>query len=151
MDDCIQEMTPRMMPDLKKRSFVGIFIYTIALGVVVFSDGYFFRHPGFSSLFFFSITGICLLRFVYVLMEPWLRTWMGKTNQALFFAGVGFTALIWGVGFAKVMTQLQEMHIQMLMVVCTIGICAGGCMSFSPNLWAAIFFKVHPINAYLLL
>ncbi len=136
-----QKLSPRVVKDLKKRSFVGIFIYTVALCVVLFADGYYFRHPAFSNQFLALITGICLLRLVHRLVDLWVPPRLEMANTFLFLAGLALTALIWGIGSAAFMAQPGEVNIQLLMLVCTIGICSGGCTAYSPSLLLALVFN----------
>lgn len=137
-----QALSPRVVRDLKKRSFVGIFFYTIAILVVLFADGYYYRHPSFSNLFLVMVNGICLFRLVQLMADPWVSDRFEKLNTALLIGGVAMTALIWGLGFAMFMGQPGEEHIQLLMVVCTIGLCSGGCIGFIPYLWLALGFNI---------
>ena len=140
-----------MIDDLRKRSFLGVFIYPIALSVVFFADGFYFRHTGFSLWFLFSIFGICLFRLVHLLL--WAKAWkkekpetrdrVEKLNLVLFFGTLGGTAMIWGIGFALMMAMENEVNVQLLMLVCTIGMCAGGVCSFSPNLMMSSIRKKH--------
>jgi diguanylate cyclase (GGDEF)-like protein len=137
-----QTLSPRVVTDLKKRSFVGIFIYTIALCVVLFADGYYYRHPDFSFLFLAVITGICLIRLVHRLADPWVPERLEKGNTIIFMAGIALTALVWGIGFAVFMAQPGEVNIQLFMVVCTIGICSGGCVAYSPSRLLSLGFNL---------
>ena len=137
-----QHLSRRVIADLRKRSFVGIFIYTVALGVVLFGGGYYQRHPAFSNQFLICITLICALRLFHRLIESRLDSQMQQINIWLFLAGISCTALIWGIGSAVFMTQPNEMEIQLLMVVCTVGICAGGCVAYSPYLWLSAGFNL---------
>ncbi|MCG8635237.1 MAG: GGDEF domain-containing protein [Desulfobacterales bacterium] len=136
-----QKLSPRVLQDLKKRSFAGIFIYTVALCVVVFADGYYFRHPVFSNRFIALITGICLFRLIHRLVEPRVPSRLETVNTIVFLAGLVLTALIWGIWSAAFMAQPGEMNIQLLMVICTIGICSGGCAAYSPSLPLSLAFN----------
>ncbi len=135
-----QTLSPRVVRDLKKRSFVGIFFYTIAIFVVLFADGYYYRHPSFSNLFLVMVNGICLFRLVQFVADSRVPVRFEKLNTVVLITGVAMTALIWGLGFAVFMGQSGEKNIQLLMVVCTIGLCSGGCTAYIPYLWLALGF-----------
>jgi len=136
-----QTLSPRVVRDLKKRSFVGIFFYTIAILVVLFADGYYYRHPSFSNLFLIMVNGICLFRLVQFLADSRVPARFERLNTALLISGVAMTALIWGLGFAVFMAQQGEEHIKLLMVVCTVGLCSGGSTAYTPYLWLALGFN----------
>jgi len=140
-----QTLSPRVVQDLKKRSYAGIFIYTLALGVVVFADGFYFRHPVFSKIFLVAMTGICLLRLILGLTDNWLAVKAKRLNRILFLSGVVFTALIWGAGFGRMMALPDEANAQLLMVTATVGICSGGCVAFSPHLWLVFSYNAFII------
>ncbi len=142
-----QTLSPRVIRDLKKRSFLGVFIYTIALTVVLFADGYYFRRPDFSNRLLICITGICFIRLVHLLWNARQKTRINEHDKpsipdlVFFVVSVCVTALIWGTGFALVMAQPDEVSVQLLMLVCTIGMCAGGVSSFSPNFYLCLAFS----------
>ncbi|MEH0023078.1 MAG: GGDEF domain-containing protein [Desulfobacter sp.] len=142
MADPTKKISPRVFSDLKKRSFVGVFIYSIALGTVLFADGYYFRHPQVSNRFLAVMTGICLLRLIHDRSGSWIPARLALADIYLFFTGIVLTAVVWGTGSAAFMVQPGEMNIRLLMVVCTVGICAGGCAVFSPCLWLALAFNL---------
>ena len=137
-----QALSERVVRDLKKRSFAGIFIYPIALAVVLFADGYYFRHPASSERFFLLVTGISMARLVLGILDNWIGRRVPWLGAALFLGGICLTALIWGVGFGKLMIQPGEMNSQLLIVACTMGICAGGCVAFSPYLWLSLAYNL---------
>jgi diguanylate cyclase (GGDEF)-like protein len=140
-----QTFAPRVVADLKKRSVVGIFIYPIALSVVLFSGGFYFRHLVFSRWFLVLILGVCLFRLIYILIDSRIPAQWNQISQIFFIIGVTLAPLIWGLGFAQMMVLPGEVNTQLLMVTCTIGICSGGGTAFSPNLWLALCF-----NAFML-
>jgi len=136
-----QTLSPRVIQDLKKRSYAGIFIYTIALGVVVFADGFYFRHPIFSKVFLTLMTGICMFRLVLGFMDNWLQARAERLNHYLFLGGVVLTALIWGCGFGRMIVMPDEANTLILMVAATVGICSGGCVAFCPHLWLVLSYN----------
>ncbi|HCY84657.1 MAG TPA: hypothetical protein DHV36_05930 [Desulfobacteraceae bacterium] len=137
-----QDISPRVLDDLKKRSLAGVFTYTIALCVVLFPDGYYYRNPQMSNWFLWLITGICVLRLIQLFIESKFISRPTRLNTCLFWVGVVVTGLIWGVLSAIVMVQPGEENVKLMMLVCTIGICSGGCSAFSPDLRLALVFNV---------
>ncbi|MCG8617683.1 MAG: diguanylate cyclase, partial [Desulfobacterales bacterium] len=136
-----QTISPRVLEDLKKRSLAGVFTYTIALCVVLFPDGYYFRYPRISNWFLWLITGICVLRLIQLFIESKFMSRPTRVNIGFFWMGVVVTGLIWGVLSAMVMVQTGEANVKLMMLVCTIGICSGGCSAFSPDLRLAVAFN----------
>lgn len=136
-----QTLSPRVMQDLKKRSFAGILIYTVALCVVLFADSYYFRYPEASNRFIWLITGICFIRLVHQITGSRIQAWLPGADSLIFLTGIVLTALVWGVQSGIFMAQPGEENAKMLMVICTIGICAGGCSAYSPCLPLAHVFN----------
>jgi diguanylate cyclase (GGDEF)-like protein len=130
-----------VVKDLKKRSSLGSISYLIATGIVLFSDNYYSRYPDFSRLFLFSIVCICLFGILFLLYERWTQPKIEKLNTHIFMVCVVLTAFIWGLGFAKFMIQNGEMSATLLMTMCTIGLCAGGVVTFIPDLRLSIAFS----------
>lgn len=135
-----QELSTRVLDDLKKRSTIGIVFYLIAISIVLFSGGYYERHPSFSNQLLFSVFSICLFRLLHMALDRCLP--QGPANTAVFLASVVLTALIWGVGFARIALQQGELYTQLMMLTCTIGLCSGGVVAFIPNLRLALTFNL---------
>lgn len=133
-------MSRRVLSDLKKRSTIGILFYLVALFVVIFSDGYYGRYPSFSNFFIIMMTGICLFRLVHMALDRYLP--QTPFNAGAFIFSVILTALFWGIGAGMFMRQPEAISTQVLMVVCTIGLCSGGVVAFIPYIWLAIGFNV---------
>lgn len=66
MDFKNYRINSKVLQDLKKRSAVGIVFYIITLWVILFSYRYFDRHPEFSGIFLYLMTGVCLVRFLFL-------------------------------------------------------------------------------------
>ncbi len=148
-----QKLTPRVVQDLKKRSTIGIVFYMIAVSVVLVADGYYLRYPVFSKQFFVLVIGICLFRLIHGWAEPWIPAKFDRAGLCIFIGSIALTGLIWGLGFAAFMGQKGELNIQLLMVVCTLGLCSGAMVAFLPSLWlgiAYIFCIMGPSIAILL-
>jgi len=128
--------------DLKKRSAIGIVFYMIAVSVVLLADGYYLRYPSFSLQFVLLVFGICLFRLLHRVVEPWLPARLDLASLYVFIGSIGLTGLIWGVGFAKFILQEGEPQNQILMVVCTIGLCSGGVVAYIPFVWLAVAFNL---------
>jgi len=142
-----QKLTPRVIQDLEKRSEIGSYFYIIAICVVLFANGYYLRYPSFSIQFFVAIMGISVFRLIHRFFPPWLSAKMGRVNVYLFIASIVLTGLVWGIGFATFMGQEGELNTQLLMVVCTIGLCSGGVVAYLPSLGLSIaynFFILRP-------
>ena len=136
-----QTLTPRVVQDLGKRSEIGSYFYIIAVCVVLFADGYYLRYPSFSTQFFVLIVGISVFRLIHRFFDSWLFAKLGRVNIYLFIASIVLTGLVWGIGFAKFMGQEGELNTQLLMVVCTIGLCSGGVVAYLPSLGLSIAYN----------
>lgn len=136
-----QKLTPRVIQDLKKRSTIGIVFYMIVAFVVLFADGYYLRYPSFSKYFFVLVIGICLFRLIHGWAEQWIPAKFVRASLYIFIGSIVLTGLIWGVGFATFMGQKGELNIQLLMVVCSIGLCSGAMVAFLPSLWLAVAYN----------
>ncbi len=134
--------TSRVIRDLKKRSTIGIIFYFFTLVVVLFSNGYHQRNPEFSNHFLFLLSGICLFRLLHLSMSARMSSKFDFINRTIFYSSVALTALIWGVGFGKIMIQDFESQTKLLMVVCTSGMCSGGVVAFIPSLRLSIVFSI---------
>ena len=137
-----QTLTPRVVQDLEKRSEIGSYFYIIAVCVVLFADGYYLRHPSFSIPFFILIVAISMFRLLHRFFDPWMTEKFGRGSLYLFIASIVMTGLVWGIGFATFMGQEGELNIKLLMVVCTIGLCAGGVVAYLPLLWLSISYNL---------
>jgi diguanylate cyclase (GGDEF)-like protein len=137
-----QKLTPRVVQDLKKRSFTGIVFYIIAICVVLFADGYYFRYPSFSKQFLGLVIAICLFRLIHRFLEPWIPDRLGRASLNIFIGSILLSGLIWGVGFAKFFIQEGEPNFHLLMTICTMGICSGGVVAYTPLLWLSIAFSL---------
>lgn len=146
-----QRLTPRVIQDLKQRSFTGIGFYIIAICVVLFSDGYHLRYPAFSKQFLILVMAICLFRLVHRLSDKWIPERLQKANLAVFMGSIALTGLVWGSGFAEFLLQKGEPQSQILMVVCTIGLCSGGVVAYIPSLWLAIVFNFFILGPAIIL
>ena len=134
-------LNPRVMNDLKKRSSIGIIFYLITACIILFADNYYVRHPESSNQFLFLIAGICMFRLLHLPLSKWAQPKFEKINNNIFILSVVLTALIWGVELTEFMIQKGEPNAQLLMVMCTIGLCAGGGVSFIPELRLSIAFS----------
>ena len=135
------QLYPRVYDDLKKRSTIGIVFYLTTAFIVLFADNYHLRHPEFTNPFLFSLSGICLLRVFHLSLSKWEQPKFKKLNYGIFILSVALTALIWGIGFSRFMTQPGEMNATLLMTMCTIGLCAGGVVAFVPDFRLSITFN----------
>lgn len=137
-----QRLIPRVIQDLEKRSEIGSCFYIVVVCVVLFADGYYLRHPSFAIRFFVLIIGISTFRLICRFFDSWLSAKLGRANLYFFIASIVLTGLIWGIGFAKFMGQEGELNAQLLMVVCTIGLCSGGVVAYVPSLWLSIAYNL---------
>jgi diguanylate cyclase (GGDEF)-like protein len=137
-----QKLTPRVVQDLKKRSITGIIFYIIAICIVLFTDGYYFRYPSFSKQFLGLVIAICLFRLIHQILDRWIPDRLGRASVNIFLGSILLSGLIWGVGFAKFFLQEGEANFHLLMTICTMGICSGGVVAYTPLLWLAIAFNL---------
>jgi diguanylate cyclase (GGDEF)-like protein len=133
-------LNSRVVNDLKKRSAIGIYFYFVVIGVVIFTDQYYVRHPDFSMKFCLSVAGICFFRLAHRIVFRMSRPELEKINIVVFLLSVALTGVIWGVGFAVFMVQDGEPNAKMLMVMCTTGLCAGGVVAYIPYLRLSLAF-----------
>lgn len=135
------QLYPRVINDLKQRSTIGIVFFLTTACLVSVTDNYHLRHPEFSNLFLISLSGVCMLRLLHMSLAQRAQPKFEHLNNCIFILGVALTALIWGMGFAKFMTQEGELSATLLMTMCTIGLCAGGAVGFIPDLRLSISFS----------
>ena len=76
------------------------------------------------------------------MVEPWIPVRLELANLYVFIGSIALTGLIWGVGFAMFILQEGEAQIQILMVLCTIGLCSGGVVAYLPFVWLAVAFDL---------
>lgn len=138
----MQRLSQRVVADLKKRSRPGSFIYPMVLAIVLFSSGYAYRQPEFSIRFMAILGGVCLFRILHGLAAPHIPVRFASLSFKLLVAEICLTALVWGVGYAKFMGLPQEPYLQLLMVVCTIGLCSAASSAYAPFLPLALAFNL---------
>lgn len=131
----------RVIKDLKKRSSIGIVFYVVGSFIIIFTDNYYNRHPGFSMAFLISINGICLFRVIHLAVSSWSSEKYEKLNNKIFMASVGLTALIWGLMFAKLLGQKGEHDIKLIMAICIIALGGGGVIAFMPYFRLSVIFN----------
>lgn len=134
------KLYPRVVTDLKKRSALGIIFYPLVLMFVLFPGGYYASYPDFSLKLSLYIGAICLFRLLHLLAARWLEPKFVKTNNIIFFISVILTGLIWGVGYARFMSIETGLSGDLLIVMCTIGLSAGGTVAFLPDFRVALLF-----------
>lgn len=148
-----QVLNARVIEDLKKRSDIGIVFYLVVAGIVLLSESYHSRHPDFSKLFLFSFAGICLFRLLHLPIAKWMQPKFEKFNTRIFIFSAALTAVIWGAGFANFMIHEGDLYAALLMVMCTVGLCSGEVVAFTPYFRLAIvyafFVLVPPMGAML--
>jgi diguanylate cyclase (GGDEF)-like protein len=134
-----QQLSGRVVRDLQKRSTTGVFFYILVTPLLFFTDGYIFRHLEVSLLFLGSFSGICLFRLahVHVSKKAVDNGSHQKIHNAVFVASILLTALAWGMGSAFFLLYSDEQTLHLLMIISTVGLCAGGVMSFMPLLYLA--------------
>lgn len=135
-------LNTRVVKDLRKRSSFGIVFYIMAAFVVVYAGDYYLRNRGFSVLFVGSITGVCLLRYLYLLVHHRIENYSQRLNEIIFISSVIVTSSIWGAGFACFMVESGEYNAKLLMAICTIGMCSGGVVAFIPYRRLAVAFNI---------
>ncbi len=140
-----------MIQDLKKRSIIGIAFYIIVMWIVLSSYEYYDRHPVLSNTLLYFVFGICVLRLFHLTVDRWIPQKFEKINTGIFLFNIVLTALIWGVGCAKFMIQDGEPETNLLMVICTMGLCSGGAVAYIPALGLSVLFSflmlAPPISA----
>lgn len=134
-------LNERVILDLKKRSYLGMVYYLIALVCVLFPDGYYLKDPHFSRMFLGMVLFICLFRFFHSLISVHVTPRFKRMDFHIFTASIILNALIWGLGFARVLGQEGEQHTHLLMLISTIGICSGGVVAFAPLLGLSIAYN----------
>ncbi|MCP4721444.1 MAG: GGDEF domain-containing protein [Desulfobacteraceae bacterium] len=137
-----QKLTPRVIRDLKKRSTTGAVFYIIAICIVLFTDGYYFRYSLFSKQFFGLVILISFFRLFHRLIDHWIPDKLNRASLIVFIASIILSGLIWGAGFAGFVLQEGEQNVNLLMTICTMGICSGGVLAYTPVLWLSIAFNL---------
>lgn len=134
------EFSQRVIHDLKNRSASGVLFYILLGVLVIISDEFYKRHTGFTLLFGISVLSLCLFRIVHAAGSKWMRESYGSYHNAIFFISVGFSASIWGIGFAYIMALEGEYTTKLMMAICTAGLSAGGIVAFIPSLRLSMFY-----------
>ncbi len=135
-------VTPKVLNDLKKRSSIGIFFYIILAFIVLYSGDYYLQHQFFASVFFscISVIGLARLLHVFVVFKR-LEKCSEKLNKFVFYLTVLATPAVWGIGFGFFMQQEGNLNSKFLMVACTVGLVAGGVVSYLPDRRLSITFN----------
>lgn len=135
-------LNSRVIDDLKKRSSIGIILYMILSFIVVFEEGFYQRNLSFSFLFLVMINGVCVIRFIHLLLFKSLEQYSERLNTAIFFATVLMTATIWGGCFAYFINNDKEYTAKLLVSICSAGLAAGGVVAFIPERRLSIVFNL---------
>jgi diguanylate cyclase (GGDEF)-like protein len=136
-----QQLSKRVIKDLQKRTTSGVFFYMLVPPVLFFTDDYIFRHLDVSLTFLGVFTFICLFRLGHVYVSKKAPDRQTSLHKNVFIVSILLTALAWGLGAAFFLLYSDEQTIHMLMLICTVGFCAGGVMSFMPVLYLAIAYN----------
>lgn len=135
------QMNRRVFSDLRNRSTHGLIFYPIAVLIVISSDGFYARHFDFCLSFLLSMGGICVLRLVHLSIDRWISKSYATGNQFILAGSVALTALIWGIFFARFMALEDEFTTQLLMAICSVGLSAGGVVTYVPSLNLSLVFN----------
>lgn len=130
------------MLDLKRRSSIGIGIYSLISFLLVFDGGYFSRNRDFALSLLILVNGICLIRLVHVIFFHQIEKYNETVNTAVFISSVIATAAIWGYAFAYSMVQVAEFNAKLLMAICMAGLSSGGVVAFIPERRLSMAFNV---------
>jgi diguanylate cyclase (GGDEF)-like protein len=110
--------------------------------ILFFTDGYINRHPGVSLIFLGAFSLICMFRLIHVYVAEKADRY-GSVHKTIFIFSVLLTALAWGMSAAFFMLYSQEKDLLLLlMLICTVGFCAGGVMSFTPVFYLATAYNL---------
>ncbi len=123
---------PRLISDLKRRAANGVYFYLIMTLVVLLEDGYYHRHADFSRYFISLMVGACAMRLLFMAVDRFVSS--SRVTAVLFVGSALVCSLAWGVGFAEITILDGESRTRFLMTICTIGLCSGGMMAYSPSL-----------------
>ncbi len=137
-----QKLSRRVVDDLQKRSTSGVFFYILIPPILFFTDDYLYRHLTESLIFLGVFSFICLFRLGHVFTSRKMPDEWDSLNNMVFIASVLLTALLWGLGSAYFLGQRGEQALHAIMLICTVGFCAGGVMSFMPLLYLAVAYNV---------
>ncbi len=136
-----QQLSRRVVHDLQKRSTSGVFFYMLVPPVLLFTDGYIHQHLTVSLVFLGIFTSICLFRLAHVQVFKKVPEKYEAWHKSIFIVSILSTALAWGVGAAFFLLYFEERTIQLLMLICTVGFCAGGVLSFMPVLYLSVAYN----------
>lgn len=142
MDYKRYQINERVINDLKKRSTIGLFFYVAISIVIIYTDNYYQRNPGFSTLFLSSIIGICIFRSFHLVVMKKTAQQFKKAHYFVFMTSVVLTAIFWGYAFATFMVQDGEHIAKFLMGISIAGLAAGGVVAFIPERRLAITFNI---------
>ncbi|MGC9194243.1 MAG: GGDEF domain-containing protein [Syntrophobacteraceae bacterium] len=78
----------------------------------------------------------------YCIVSKFVCRYNAFLDKIIFFITIFVLGLSWGVCFAWVMLQAGESMAKMLMLICTIGICAGGSLAYIPSITLSLFYNL---------
>ncbi|MCP4023013.1 MAG: diguanylate cyclase, partial [Desulfobacteraceae bacterium] len=135
------KINKRVITDLKKRSTLGLVFYIILVFLVLFIEDYYSRNQEFSNFFVAGVLAICLFRYLHLVLGRFIHEKYESVSNSVFIVSVALTAAIWGIGFLKLGIQNDEPETQLLMIICTVGLCSGGAIAFMPDFRLSVIFN----------
>jgi diguanylate cyclase (GGDEF)-like protein len=130
-----------------KISIVGMFICSIIVFSILYSH---ISQKGLLLLWFFSMTAVLAVRYYFLLLyqnDP--KRYDTEGWKRLFFSLLLFSTIIWSLAPLFIFEIDDPVPIALLMAVYA-GVAAGGVLSLSPYLKAAILFLSLPLLVFLL-
>ncbi|MDA8326464.1 MAG: GGDEF domain-containing protein [Nitrospiraceae bacterium] len=133
----------RVVNDIKRRSSIGSLFYIPLFLAIVFSDNFYKRHTANCFRFGILIFSASVLRISYYsLFSKFVCEYNRFLDKIFFFISILFIGLAWGLCFAWVMVQPGESMAKMLVIICTIGVCAGGALAYIPSIPLSIAYNL---------
>lgn len=136
------KINSRVITDLRKRSSFGIIFYVLVFYCISLTDNYGLRYPRVTllSLGIFAVIGLFRLVHLYIAGKAPERH--EKLHHNIFVGSAVLNALAWGTVAAYILIQDGEQKAQLLMTICTVGLCAGGVIAFIPERRLSILYNL---------
>lgn len=110
--------------------------------IIVYEDEFYQRNPSYTLIFLIMINGVCIIRFIHLLLFKSLEQYSERVNTAIFFSTVLLTASTWGGSFAYFMNNDKEYTTKLLVAICSAGLASGGVVAFIPERRLSIIFNL---------
>jgi diguanylate cyclase (GGDEF)-like protein len=133
----------RALDDIKRRSSIGSLFYIPLFLAIMFSSDFYNRHCSACLPFGILILSTSVLRIAYYsIASKFVSRYNPFLDKIILFITIFALGLAWGTCFAWVMLRTGESMAKMIMIICTIGVCAGGSLAYIPSITLSLFYNL---------